>query len=48
MIYPWLRHLPHFYSEFEKSKFVGPMKMRQLQDDVVAEKQVNRAFHLPT
>ena len=40
MIYPWLRHLPLFSSQFLKSKSVGPMKMRQLQDDVVAEKQV--------
>lgn len=43
MIYPWLRHLPMFNSQFSKSKSVGPMKMRQLQDDVVAEKQV--IFH---
>lgn len=42
MIYPWLRHLPMFNSQFSKSKSVGPMKMRQLQDDVVAEKQKRR------
>ena len=40
MIYPWLRHLPLFSSQFSKSKTVGPLKMRQLQDDMVATKKV--------
>ena len=40
MIYPWLRHLPMFSSQFSKSKSVGPLKMRQLQDDMVALKKV--------
>lgn len=42
MIYPWLRHLPLINSNFTYSKSIGPMRMRQLQDDMVAIKQVRR------
>nr|AKH03500.1 cytochrome P450 3033B1 [Paracyclopina nana] len=42
MIYPWLRHLPFFNSQFSHSKNVGPLKMRQMQDEMVAMKQKRR------
>ena len=41
MVYPWLRHLPIFNKQFSHSKNVGPLKMRQLQDDMVAMKKVH-------
>ena len=41
MVYPWLRHLPIFSKQFSHSKNVGPLKMRQLQDDMVAMKKVH-------
>ena len=44
MVYPWLRHLPIFNKQFSHSKNVGPLKMRQLQDDMVAIKKVSFDF----
>ncbi len=40
MVFPWLRHLPLISKQFNRSKSVGPLKMRKLQDDMVAIKQV--------
>ncbi len=41
MMFPWMRHLPVFSTKFKASK-QSPLKMRQLQNDIVEKRRKSK------